>query len=253
MDEVRGVVRDDRLQFCGSFVVELHGRRVSPAFPGRQARMLFAALVLARPQPVSRDTLTDVLWDDSPPAAAATALNVLVSKVRAAVGADVVRGRSQLAAALPESAIVDVEVAISAAHTAESAAAAGDWRRAWTAGLAAQLVTAREFLPGAAGSWADSWRRRLADVRVGALESYATACLGIGGSELPGAERALRELVAVAPFRETGHLLLMRTLAARGNVAEAVAAYERLRVLLRDELGVSPGPAIQDAYADLLG
>ena len=44
----------------------------------------------------------------------------------------------------------------------------------------------------------------------------------------------------------------MRTLAARGNLAEALTAYEALRVLLRDELGVSPGPAVQDAYARLL-
>ncbi len=253
MDEDRDVTRADRLQFCGPFVVELRGRRVSPAFPGRQARVLFAALVLARPQPVSRDALTGVLWGDAPPAAAPTALNVLISKVRAAVGPGVVRGRSQLAVDLGDAAIVDVEVAISAAHAAESAVAAGDWRRGWSAGLAAQLVTAREFLPDATGPWADSWRRRLADVRIGALESYAAACLGIGGSELPGAERALRELVAAAPFRETGHLLLMRTLAARGNTAEAVAAYERLRVLLRDELGVSPGRAVQDAYVELLG
>ena len=51
---------------------------------------------------------------------------------------------------------------------------------------------------------------------------------------------------------ETAHLLLMRTLAARGNVAEALAAYERLRVLLRDELGVNPCQAVQDAHAQLL-
>jgi len=44
-----------------------------------------------------------------------------------------------------------------------------------------------------------------------------------------------------APFRESAHLLLMRTLAARGNVAEALAAYERLRILLRDERQPEPG------------
>jgi DNA-binding SARP family transcriptional activator len=62
-----------------------------------------------------------------------------------------------------------------------------------------------------------------------------------------------RELLEVAPLRETGHLLLMESLAARGNVAEALAAYERLRVLLRESLGVDPGRAAQDTYAQLLG
>jgi hypothetical protein len=80
----------------------------------------------------------------------------------------------------------------------------------------------------------DAWRRRLADVRVRATECYVKASLGIGGSELPSAERAARELVDVAPFRESGHLLLMPALAASDNLAEALAAYERLRVSLRD-------------------
>jgi DNA-binding SARP family transcriptional activator len=44
----------------------------------------------------------------------------------------------------------------------------------------------------------------------------------------------------------------MHALAARGNVAEALAAYERLRVLLRDELGVDPSEAVQDAYVRLV-
>ena len=96
------------------------------------------------------------------------------------------------------------------------------------------------FCPRRMTPWAEAWRLRLADVRIRALEAYAKTCLELGGTELPGAERAARELVDVAPFRESGHLLLMRALAASGNVAEALAAYERLRVLLRDELGVDP-------------
>jgi SARP family transcriptional regulator, regulator of embCAB operon len=86
-----------------------------------------------------------------------------------------------------------------------------------------------------------------------ALECYAEACLELSGSELPGAERAARELVDAAPFRESAHLLLMRTLAARGNVAEALTAYERLRVMLRDEMGVTPSEPVQDEYLRLLG
>jgi SARP family transcriptional regulator, regulator of embCAB operon len=44
----------------------------------------------------------------------------------------------------------------------------------------------------------------------------------------------------------------MQVLAARGNVAEALVAYERLRVLLREELGVNPGQAVRDAHTKLL-
>ncbi len=240
------------VQLCGAFAVELAGRRVDQAFPGRQGRLLFGYLVLSRMERVSRDALVDALWGDSPPAAAGAALNVVISKVRAAVGPEVLRGRAQLSLRLPEPVRVDVETAMSALHAAESAVALGDWRRAWTHATTALSVGRRMFLPESEAAWAESWRRRLAETHARALECYATACLEIGGHELPGSERAARELLGIAPLRETGQLLLMRALAARGNVAEALAAYERFRVVLREELGVDPGRALQDTYADML-
>jgi DNA-binding SARP family transcriptional activator len=232
--------------------VELAGRRVDQSLPGRQGRLLLGYLVLSRPHRVSRDALVDALWGDSPPAAAPAALTVLISKARSALGADVLRGRTELSLALPEPALVDVETAFAALHTAESALARQDWKRAWTLALTAQFIARRRFLPESDASWVESWRRRLAKTYAGAQECYAAACLGIGGAELPGAERAARELLEVAPLRETAHLLLMRALAARGNVAEALAAYERLRVLLREELGIDPSPAVRDTHAELL-
>ena len=179
-----------RVQLCGTFAVELSGRRVDQAFPGRQGRLLFSYLVLFRPQRVPRDSLVDVLWGDSPPDAAGTALNALISKVRAAVGPDIVRGRGELSVTLPEPAYVDVEMATFALHAAESAVVRQDWRRAWPLALTAQLVARRPFLPEADAPWAESWRRRLADMHARALECYASACLQLGGPELPGAERA---------------------------------------------------------------
>jgi DNA-binding SARP family transcriptional activator len=195
----------------------------------------------------------EALWGDERPANVGGALSALISKSRAVVGSDVLRGRTELSLALPEPAHVDVEVAVSQLHSAESAVAVGDWRRAWAPALSALFVARRTFMPEAQMQWAEVWRRRLADVRIRALECYAETCLGLKGAELPGAERAGRELVETAPFRESGHLLLMRALAARGNVAEALAAYERLRILLREELGVAPSEALQDAYLQLLG
>jgi DNA-binding SARP family transcriptional activator len=45
----------------------------------------------------------------------------------------------------------------------------------------------------------------------------------------------------------------MQVLAARGNTAEAIAAYQRLRTELREQLGVDPSQAVQDGYLQLLG
>jgi DNA-binding SARP family transcriptional activator len=74
----------------------------------------------------------------------------------------------------------------------------------------------------------------------------------MGGTELAAAERSGRALVEAAPFRESGYRLLMEALAAQENVAEALRVYDRLRVLLREELGVAPGAATQELHGALL-
>jgi len=90
------------------------------------------------------------------------------------------------------------------------------------------------------------------EVRVRGLECFAAAGLGLGGPALAQAEERARTLTEVAPYRETGHRLLMEALARRGNIAEALRAYERLRVLLREELGIAPSPSVQSVHRRLL-
>ena len=81
-----GPKKSARVQLCGTFAVELSGRRIDNMLPGRQGRLLFAYLVLSRLQPVSQSALIDALWGDSPPVDAGGALNALISKTRAVVG-----------------------------------------------------------------------------------------------------------------------------------------------------------------------
>ena len=242
-----------RIQLCGLLVVELRGRRIEGDLPSRQGRLLFAYLALNRGRRIARDELIEALWPSAMPAAAPAALTVLLSKLRATVGSEVLRGRGDVTLALPVAARVDVEEALAGVHAAESAAAIGEWRRAWGPALRAQFIAGRRLLPEHEAPWIDEWRRRLDDVLDHALEAYAAACLGIGGTELAGAERAARRLVERSPLRESGYRLLMDTLAARGNVGEAMRVYDRAREKLREELGITPGPAIQEAHSRLLG
>ena len=80
----------------------------------------------------------------------------------------------------------------------------------------------------------------------------ARSGLELGGTGLGAAARASRELIERSPFREAGHRLLMEALAGDGNVAEALRAYDALRVLLRDELGTSPAADVQALHMRLL-
>ena len=100
--------------------------------------------------------------------------------------------------------------------------------------------------------WVVEQRRWLEDVQTRALECDAAASLGIGGSEVAAAERDARRLIELAPYRESGYRLLMDSLARRGNSAEALLVYEKLRTLLRDELGAVPSPTSQALHRRLL-
>jgi DNA-binding SARP family transcriptional activator len=245
---LRGMVR---IQLCGRFAVVVNGRQVESRLPGRQGRLLVAYLAAHRAQPVERTVLLDALWPGGGGGAAGT-LTVLLSKVRALLAPAEIQGRRTLQLVLPPGSAVDLDVAITSLHSAESAVALRDWRRAWPTALAALYAARRRFLAEFEAAWIDDWRRQMDVIHERALACYAEAGLGIGGTELPAAERAARQLVAMAPLAETGHGLLMRALAARGDVAAALAAYDQLRRSLRDDLGVSPSEATQALHARLL-
>jgi SARP family transcriptional regulator, regulator of embCAB operon len=239
------------VQLCGPTVIEIGGRRLETTLPGRQGRQLFGYLALNRHRLAGRDELVEALWPGQP-SAGESGLNPLVSKLRKALGASVVDGRSSLRLRLDGDARVDVEVAEAAVHKAESRLALGDDVSAWGPSLVALLIAEREFLPGDEAPWIDDQRSRLAEIGHRALEAYALAALGTGGTELPAAVRAGRQLVKLLPLRETGYLVLMRALAVQGNVAEALRVYADLCEVLREQLGVSPSEATQAVHLSLL-
>lgn len=236
-----------RVQVCGRLAVTWEGRRIEERLPARQGRLLFVFLVVHRARPVGRDALADALG------APDATLRPLLSRLRRVLGAHAVSGGEQPSLVLPEGAFVDLDAAREALHRAEAAVAARDWVRAWAPSRIALHTADRGFLPAQDAAWVAAVRGELDEMRLRALECAGTAGLGMGGGELDAAERSGRRLVELAPFRESGHRLLMEALAARGNVAEALLAYERLRVLLREELGVAPAPQLQRLHERLLG
>lgn len=231
-------------------MVEVDGRRLEDALPGRQGRLLFVYLVFNRLRPAPRDELVDAVWADDPPANVESALSSLLSKLRRVVELE---GRSAVRVLLPADTWVDLEAAADGLHRAESAAAREAWTDVWGPVRVTQHVTARPFLAGEDARWIRELRNRLEGMHLRSLELVAQACLHIGGSELDTAERAARELVAKAPYRESGYRFLMDLLDRRQNRAEALRVYEQLRTLLREELGATPSPATQELHRRVLG
>ena len=228
------------VRLCGPLEVRIGERDVAAEVPGRQGRLLLAYLVLNRARSCPRSELIDVLWPEMPPAAPEGALSALLSKLRRSLGADAVRGRSELRLTPPGPVWVDVEATAAGARRAETAARAGDWAGARAIAREALAACAGELLPDQHGAWLHEQRAALGTARVRALEVLADAAVHDGAHA--EAVEAAREAIALAPFRESAHRLLMEAHEAAGNPAEALRAFEDLRQLLRDELGTLPGP-----------
>jgi DNA-binding SARP family transcriptional activator/tetratricopeptide (TPR) repeat protein len=239
-----------RVCLSGSLRITVDGARCDDRLERRQARALAAFLVLHRGRPMSREEVIAALWPEGGEHRHDASLRVLLSAVRRAFGSDSLPGRNKLQLVLPPNVWVDVERAASALDDAEAALREGRWTDAAHDSSEAAALLADPLLAGESAHWLDDARREAADLATRALEVCARAELELGNPRV--AERAARDLIARSAFREQGHALLMQALADQGNTAEALIAYERLRELLRDELGTTPSRAVSELHARIL-
>jgi DNA-binding SARP family transcriptional activator len=241
------------VRLCGPLVLQVEGRRLESELSGRMGRRLFAYLISRRGHAVRRDELTEILWPRDRPASPEAGLSVHFARLRRVLGEHAVIGRSEVRLDLGPDAFVDVEAAERWTDEARAKLAAGSPLAAIGPARAARAVLEAEFLPEFADdSWAVQRRLELEGLVPDLLEIEAEAALAVGGGELPAAEAAARALVEQRPYRESDHRLLMRAHAARGNLAEALLVYERLRQRLMEDLGIPPPAETRALYEQLL-
>jgi len=117
--------------------------------------------------------------------------------------------------------------------------------------LSAQSITGLsvDLLPDWYDDWAvvesEDWRQ----LRLHALDALTERLMA--GGRYADATSAALAAVKAEPFRETSHAALIRVHIAEGNRAEALAAFERYRAMLRVELGLDPGPRVLALIKDL--
>jgi DNA-binding SARP family transcriptional activator/tetratricopeptide (TPR) repeat protein len=214
--------------------------------------LLLAYLVLSRSRSVGRDELIDAIWPASAPRSQDGALRTLLSRLRSGLGNEILAGRDELVLALPEPAWIDFEAAGAEVRRASEALDRGDARAAWGLAQVPLNIASRGLLPGVGAAWLEPRRRELAEIRLEALEMIGRAGLQLGGGQISSVERAARSLIDTEPYRESGYVLLMGALEAQGNVAEGLRVFDRLRGLLREEIGTSPSPEAMAAHERLL-
>jgi DNA-binding SARP family transcriptional activator len=242
-----------RIELCGELGAEIGSRRIGPALRHPQSRALFAYLVLHRNALVTRAELVEALWPhDHMPEHPDAVLSGVLSRVRKSLGDGVLVGRSQLALNLGD-AHVDVELADEAAQRADAAVERGDHAAAAAAADAGlELLQRGALLPGLDAPWIDEKRRELEETEIRLTEARIRAALAMRGSHLGLAERLAQRLIARHPMVESGYALLMQVQERRGNRAKALLTFDRLRTMLREELGVPPPAAVVELHERLL-
>jgi predicted ATPase/DNA-binding SARP family transcriptional activator len=205
--------------------------------------------LLATSPPLTKQQLGAALWPDQSPDKLANALHTALRGLRRAVGDPAwvlySDGRYRFNTALPHKCdVTEFEQALASARRARPAAAAlPDLDRAIQA-------YGGEFLDGLpAGEWAQTRRGELA-------RSFESALLAAGrlhatAGRFGAAAAAFRRAIAHEPLNESAHRELMSCWARMGQPARAVAHYEELVALLREQVGVPPAAETTALYRQL--
>ncbi|MBE1489589.1 AfsR/SARP family transcriptional regulator [Plantactinospora soyae] len=219
-----------------------------------QQRALLGLLLAEAGQPVGTGTITEMLWGDNPPSTAANLIHRYVSGLRRILEPDLparVNG-TILARQVGGYRIVVSVDALDLASFRQLREQAGRHVEAGEPGAAVEAYVAALRL----------WRGPCAaDVRT--VDRVPLAFTAADHEYLAAAQEAaqfglrsdlgheclgeVRRAAAFDPLNESIQACLVRLLAATGRRAEALAAYRNTRRRLTDELGIDPGPDLQEA------
>ena len=218
---------------------------------GAKERALLAILLLHANEPVTVDRLVDELWGESPPSTARKSLQVRVAALRRVLPEDVLltRGGSYLIQVDRDQ--LDLHRFERLLGAGERALADGDAQAA-----VSKLRTALALWRGpaladlASETFSEPAVARLDDLRLTALEQRIEAELALGLHAHLISE--LKELVAAHPLRERLRAQLMLALYRDGRQAEALDVFQETRDTLIEELGIEPGPSLQELQRAVL-
>jgi predicted ATPase/DNA-binding SARP family transcriptional activator len=218
---------------------------------GGKQRAVLALLALEAGRVISRSALVDGLWEDDPPATAANILQVYVSQLRKALGP----GRIRTVGA--GYALAAAEVRVDRDHfcvlltEGEHHLERGDAHAAGQTLRAALGLWRGPALSDVADfPFAQAEVVRLEELRLAAIELRIEADLAMGRhQELVG---ELETLVTWYPLRERLWAQLMMALYRCGRQADALAAFQRARGKLVDDLGIEPGAQLRQMEAAVL-
>ena len=225
--------------------------RATPlALGGPKPRALLARLALDADRTVPVPRLIDDLWGEAVPGSAAKMIQIYVSQLRKVLPAGMLRTvpPGYVLELMPEA--VDAGRFRTLHREGRAALAAGD-----PATAAERLREALALWRGPAlAEFSEPFARaeaaHLEEQRLVCLEERIEADLALGlHADVAG---ELEALVARHPLRESLHAQLILALYRAGRQADALAAYDRFRRRLDDELGIEPSSALRQLQHRIL-
>ncbi len=233
------------VRLLGSLDVRLDGHPVE--LRSARQRALLATLAMSAGEVVSIDRLADTVWADDLPESVRSSLQTYVARLRSALGQESldteVRGYRLCCGREQVDALRFADLVAAAAHGDDASRRAmlvealGLWRGTPFADTGSEQLVVIET-------------PRLTELYLSALEQRIDLDLAAGKAADLVAE--LHDLTTRFRLRESLWVRLITALDRAGRPAEALAAYEQIRVLLGDELGADPGQDLQRLHARLL-
>ncbi|MFE1518991.1 BTAD domain-containing putative transcriptional regulator [[Kitasatospora] papulosa] len=220
-----------------------------------QQRVVLAVLLLAEGAHVSTAGLADAVWGENAPPSAATVLRTYIHRLRKALEADTDPGDPLIRSIqdgyqlrLPDE--FDLRRFRELSSRAERARGEGDLVGAANLFREAAALWHGTALAGIRGDHVQQQRHRLTEMWLSTTAARLNVELDLGNAAQVVA--GLAELVAEHPLDERFRELLMLAYYRSGRQAAALDNYQEARTLLAEELGVDPGPALQQLHQRIL-
>ncbi|HWM56804.1 MAG TPA: tetratricopeptide repeat protein [Pseudonocardia sp.] len=239
------------LRVLGVFEASLDGQDVS--LGGPRQRAVLARVLVGDGDAVSAEQIVEDVWGErAAGGSSASTVHVYISRLRRALGGEAILHRDGGYVLDRRLVAVDAEDFVADVVRGRRMLAKGDDEGAARVleGALDRWVGPRVF--GGLGDipFLAIPTARLEELRVGAAETLADAHARRGRAA--GDVALLEELAARDPLRESLALRLVTALYAAGRQADALAAFERCRRSLADQLGVDPAPPLRRVHAAVL-
>ena len=239
-----------QFRILGPVEVDLEAGRPARVPRGR-ALSLLALLLVQRGDAVHLDRVVDELWEGAGPQNARNAVHVVASRLRAALGDELVLSEGGgYAVRLPPGGL-DADRFEQRFRLGREELARGEpWEAAATLRQALELWRGPALADVATERFAQPEIARLEDLRLSCVSERIEADLACGRhAEVTG---ELEGLVQEHPLRERLRGQLMLALYRAGRQADALAAYRDAHRALVDGLGIEPSPDLRALEAAIL-